>query len=177
MTSHTDLLETWLRLPSVPLDTLQRLGIPYRAGQIVGGLRIGRNGLLIPCFADPPSLWNITDEPLLYAIVAMDLARPDRWNIVAGDDQVGMLGEFMLQEALWHSTPLPVFRNPLTWVRSGGAGVCPLDWKRFAREILWHPEVELVTEDIETGDKAKRAIDRAARMRKPRISVEMKEAA
>jgi len=176
MTHHSDMLETWLRLPSPDGETLRQYGISHRAGLLVGGLRVGRNGLLIPCFADPPSIFYSADTPLLYAIIAVNPAEPDCWKLVAGDTPV-MFGESALREAVWYGEPLPVFRNPASWTRSGGAGVCPLDLERFAREVLWRPEIEMVAEDIETGDRLKRALDRAARVRKPKITVTLKDAA
>jgi hypothetical protein len=171
------LIETWLRLPSPDLATLRRHGVSYRATQLVGGVRQGRNGrLLIPVWDDPPSIYRVVEDPVLLGILGIDPQYPDRWETVAGD-QIAMLGEAALREAIWYGEPLPVFRNPLNWLRGGGAGVFPLDWKRFAQEVLWHPEVELAAEDLETGDRLKRALDRAARIRKPRITVEMREAA
>lgn len=178
MSHHSNLVDHWLALPSPDLAVLRRHGIPYKAAQLVGGVRRGRNGrMLVPVWDDPPSIYRSVDDPVLLAIIAIDPAQPDRWDIVAGDDHTAILGECVLREAVWYSEPLPVFRNPLSWLRSGGAGVCPLAWQRFAQEMLWHPEIELVAEDIETGDALKRAIDKAARIRKPRVSVELQEAA
>ena len=168
MTRHSDLLDTWLRLPSPDLATLRQYGVSFRAAQLVGGVRSGSNpSLLIPAWLDPPSIYHVVDDPVLRGIVRIDPEFPDKWKCDAG---VAMLGECMLREAIWFNEPLPVFRNPLTWLRSGGAGVFPLDWPAFINEILW-ASVELVAEDVAHGELIQRHLDTALKAGKPKVSV------
>ena len=51
--------------------------------------------------------------------------------------------------------PVPVFRNPLTWLRSGGAGIAVLDWD-YARDLLL--DRELIAEDVELGTRLESAL-------------------
>ena len=50
---------------------------------------------------------------------------------------------------------LPVYRNPVTWLRSGGAGIVVLDWS-WARELLL--DHELIAEDIELVTRLEAAL-------------------
>jgi hypothetical protein len=43
-----------------------------------------------------------------------------------------------------------VFRNPLTWLKSGGAGIAILDWK-YSRDLLL--DHELIAEDVGLGNR------------------------
>ena len=124
-----DLIETWLRLPSPDLATLRQHGIPYRATQIVGGVRQARDGrLLLPCWIDPPSIYHAVDDPVLLGVVAFNPGAPDDWTLHPEDAGAVMLGGGALHEAQYYGEPLPVFENPLRWVQAGGGGIFVLDW-------------------------------------------------
>ena len=43
-----------------------------------------------------------------------------------------------------------MFKNPLTWLRSGGAGIAILDWD-WARDLLL--DRELIAEDVDLGNR------------------------
>ena len=45
--------------------------------------------------------------------------------------------------------------NPLTWIRSGGAGIVVLDWN-YARDLLLYHE--LIAEDVELGNRLEAAL-------------------
>ena len=51
--------------------------------------------------------------------------------------------------------PIPVFRNPLSWLRSGGGGIVVLDWD-------WVPDLllgfDLIAEDLELGNRLEAAL-------------------
>ena len=46
--------------------------------------------------------------------------------------------------------PVPVFKTPLTWLMSGGAGIAILDWN-CARDLLI--DRELIAEDVDLGNR------------------------
>lgn len=166
-----NLIPAWLDRPSPDLATLRQHGIPYPATQLVGGVRLARDGrLLIPAWLDPPSIYHFVEDPALLGIIAFDPECPDRWELYPEDADVVMLGEVMLREAVWYSEPLPVFSTLLGWVRSGGAGVFPLDWPAFANEMLWSG-VKPIAEDVAHGELIEHHRDTALNIGRPDILV------
>jgi hypothetical protein len=89
-----------------------------------------------------------------------------------------MLGEAQLDRARF--TPLAdkahghgllrVFKNPMTWLKAGGAGVCPLDPPAFGRAMLG-TGIKLIAEDLQHGEQLDRAIRAAVRFALPTIQV------
>lgn len=185
----TDLIDIWLKLPSPDPVMLDRIGVSFRASQKIGGVRKthirfgkrrldalvpqtdagGAPALIIPVFTDPPSLWRNIDDPALIDLVAFDPVRPNHWQTACGEGV--MLGEAAYQEAMFDDLPLPVFKDPLRWLQSGGAGMFPLDPDRFAREVVGHPFLELVGEDLEHGVALARLIESTPRCDLPEVRV------
>jgi len=66
-----------------------------------------------------------------------------------------ILGAAYLDIAGEEGAPITVFRNPLTWLRSGGGGICVLDWE-------WVPDLllglDLIAEDVELGNRLEAAL-------------------
>jgi hypothetical protein len=142
----SDLIDRWLALPSRDYALLRRYGISFKAAQIVGGVRAAKDGrLILPVYDDPPSIYRSVEDPVLLALLAFDPADPDRWTLWPEGLAV-MLGEAALREARYYNDLLPVYRNPLNWLRAGGGGVMPCDWPAFVHAVLWTPEIELVAE-------------------------------
>jgi hypothetical protein len=165
----TDLLDLWLRLPSVDPVALDRFGIAFEAVQKVGGVRQGRAGWVLPCYIEPPSIYRMVEDPALIDMVIFDPARPSHWKAQYGDG--AFLGEEAYREALFDRRALPIYRDPMGWLRSGGQGVFPLDPVRFGLAVIGHPSLELVTEDLEHGRELKRLVERIPRLGLPRIMV------
>ena len=84
----------------------------------------------------------------LVDLVAVDLNHPDRFWRRRGKALI--LGAAYLEIARQEGEPVPVFSTPLSWFRSGGAGVVVLDWG-WARDLLL--DLELVAEDLDLGDR------------------------
>jgi len=82
----------------------------------------------------------------LVDLVAVDIDHPDRFQRRRGHAPV--LGSAYLEIAGDEGAPVPVFRNPLTWLQSGGNGVVVLEWD-YARDLLL--DHELVAEDLDLG--------------------------
>jgi hypothetical protein len=86
-------------------------------------------------------------------LVAVDLDRPDRFWRRRGESLV--LGSAYLDLAADFGEPVPVFRNPMSWLRSGGAGIVVLDWNYVSDLLLGH---ELIAEDLELGIQLEAAV-------------------
>ena len=95
----------------------------------------------------------------LVDLVAVDLDHPDRYWRRRGEALV--LGGAYLEIAGQEGEPVSVFRNPMSWLKSGGAGVVVLDWD-WARDLLLG--YELIAEDLDLGDRLEAAL-------KPPISI------
>ena len=110
-----------------------------------------RSALIVPCYDTIPGMLDANAQrhvEELRDLVAVDLDRPDRHWRRRGDAVV--LGNAYLEIAGQEGEPVPVFRNPLTWLRSGGAGIAILDWNCTRDLLLDH---ELIAEDLELGDR------------------------
>ena len=86
-------------------------------------------------------------------LVAADLDHPDHFWRRRGAALV--LGSAYLEIAGQEGEPVPVFKNPLTWLRTGGAGICILDWDNARDLLLDH---ELIAEDLALGEQLEAAL-------------------
>ncbi len=86
-------------------------------------------------------------------LVAVDLDRPERfWRY---SDRALVLGLAYLEIARQEGEPVPVYRNPLTWLRSGGDGIVVLDWA-WAWDLLLG--LDLIAEDVDLGNRLEAAL-------------------
>lgn len=164
-----DLVDLWLRLPGVEPASLDRLGVSFYAAQIVGGVRQGKCGLILPVYIDPPSIYRSVEKPALIDLVGFDPAQPSRWQTLRGDGV--MLGEAAYQEAIFDGLELPVFRDPLRWLQHAGAGVFPLDVDRFVREIVGHPFLVLAGQGLELSEGLTNSLKASPRVDLPEVRV------
>ena len=124
-----------------------------------GRFKFAKGGLttvIVPVYDTIPG--NLDVNPAAHVehlvdLVAVDLGRPDQCWRRRGEALV--LGNAFLEIAGQGGAPVPIFRNPLTWLRSGGAGVCILDFG-WARELLL--DRELIAEDVELGTRLEAAL-------------------
>ena len=111
----------------------------------------GRPAVIIPAYDVIPGMLDADPElhvEELRDLIAVDLDHPDRFWRRRGDALV--LGNAYLEIAGETCAPVPVFRNPLTWLKSGGAGIAILDWN-YARDLLL--DRELIAEDVDLGTR------------------------
>ncbi len=116
----------------------------------------GRLAVIIPAYDTIPGNLDANAEAHgehLVDLVAVDLDRPERFWRRRGEALV--LGAAFLDIAGYEGEPVPIFKTPLSWLRSGGAGVVVLDWS-WARGLLLG--VELIAEDIDTGNRLEAAL-------------------
>lgn len=111
----------------------------------------GLTAVIIPTYDTIPGLVGAHAErhvDELRDLVAVDVDRPDRFWRRRGEALV--LGNAYLEIAGETRAPVPVFKNPMTWLRAAGAGVVVLDWA-WARGLLLGRE--LIAEDVALGER------------------------
>ena len=116
----------------------------------------GRVAVIVPCYDPIPGMLDANAErhlEHLVDLVAVDLDHPDRFWRRRGEALV--LGAAYLEIAGQEGEPITVFKTPMSWLRSGGAGVVILDWD-WARDLLL--DLELVAEDVGLGDRLEGAL-------------------
>ncbi len=116
----------------------------------------GRPAIIIPAYDTIPGI--IHTNPARHVehltdLIAVDLDHPDRFWRRRGEALI--LGNAYLEIAGETCAPVPVYRNPMTWLRAAGAGVVVLDWD-WARELLL--DRELIAEDVELGNRLEAAL-------------------
>ncbi len=116
----------------------------------------GRPAIIVPSYDTIPGMLDANPErhvEHLVDLVAVDIDRPDRFWRRRGEALV--LGAAYLDIAGHEGEPVPVYRNPMTWLRAGGAGIVVLDWN-YARDILL--DHELIAEDLALGEQLEAAL-------------------
>ena len=141
---------------NLPVDFWIGCGMPGLATVAESGHRFqfaegGAPAIIIPCYDTIPG--NLDANPAAHVehlvdLVGIDVDHPDRFWRRRGKALV--LGNAYLEIAGQEGEPVPVFRNPLTWLRSGGAGIVILDWD-CAWDLLLG--FELIAEDVELGNR------------------------
>ncbi len=116
----------------------------------------GLTAIIVPAYDMIPGNLDANPErhvEHLLDLVAVNLDQPDQCWRRRGEALV--LGSAYLEIADQEGEPIPVFRNPLTWLRSGGAGIVVLDWTWVPDLLLGH---ELIAEDLDLGDVLEAAL-------------------
>ena len=116
----------------------------------------GRLAVIVPAYDGLPGLLDANAEhhiEHLVDLIAIDVSHADRFWRRRGHALV--LGAGFLDIADQDGAPVPVFRNPLTWLRSGAAGIVVLDWD-WAWDLLLG--FGLIAEDIALGTRLETAL-------------------
>ena len=116
----------------------------------------GGAAVIIATFDTVPGLLGTNPErhiEHLVDLVAVNVDHPDHFWRRRGEALI--LGAAYRDIAAQEDAPLPVYRNPLSWLRSGGAGIVVLDWD-------WGPSLllglDLIAEDVELGNRLDAAL-------------------
>jgi len=112
--------------------------------------------VIIPCYDTIPGNLDANVErhvEHLVDLVAVDVDHSDRFWRRRGEALV--LGSAFLEIAGQEGEAITVFRNPMSWLRSGGAGVVVLDWD-WACDLLLG--FDLIAEDVELGNRLEGAL-------------------
>ena len=116
----------------------------------------GLTAVVIPAYDTIPGNLDANAErhlEHLVDLVAVDLDHPDHFWRRRGEAVV--LGNAYLEIAGETCAPITVFKTPMSWLKSGGAGVVVLDWA-WARDLLL--DHELIAEDLDLGDRLAAAL-------------------
>ena len=162
----------WLEDPDVPAARKLRAELPeefYIGAGMPGMAEIkpirdgrfefaedGRPAVILPAFDTIPG--NLDANPAAHVehlvdLVAVDVDRPERYWRRVGEALV--LGAAFLEIAAHELEPVPVFKTPMSWIRSGGGGIVVLDWA-YARDLLL--DHVLIAEDVELGTRLEGAL-------------------
>ena len=116
----------------------------------------GLTAIIIPAYDTIPGILDANAErhvAHLIDLIAVDAGHPDRFWRRRGEALV--LGAAYLDIAGQEGEPVPVFRSPMSWLQSGGAGVVVLDW-------AWVPDLllgfDLIAEDVDLGNRLEAAL-------------------
>lgn len=116
----------------------------------------GQPAIVIPAYDTIPGLLDANAErhvDHIVDLVAVDLDQPDRHWRRRGEALI--LGAGYRDIAAQEDAPLPVYRNPLSWLKSCGDGIVMLDW-------TWAPDLllgfDLIAEDVELGNRLEAAM-------------------
>ena len=162
----------WLEDPDVPAAREFRAELPeefYIGAGMPGLAKIrptgdghfefaddGLTAVIIPCYDTIPGMLDANAArhvEHLVDLVAVDLDRPERHWRRRGEAMV--LGSDYLDIAGQEGEPITVFKNPMTWLQGGGAGVAVLDFE-------WVPDLllgfDLIAEDVELGERLEAAL-------------------
>ncbi len=133
---------------------LARIG-PTRDGRFEF-TEYGRTAVIIPVYDTIPGLLVANAArhvEHLVDLVAVDLDHPGRLYRRRGEALV--LGAAYLEIARQDGEPVPVFKNSMNWLKSGGDGIVVLDWD-WARDLLLG--LDLAAEDVELGERLDAAL-------------------
>ena len=109
----------------------------------------GLTAVIIPCYDTIPGNLDANPErhvEHLVDLVAVDVDHPDRFWRRRGEAMV--LGAAYLEIADQEDAAIAVFRNSMSWLRSGGGGVVILDFDWVWELLLGF---ELIAEDLDLG--------------------------
>ena len=90
----------------------------------------------------------------LLDLLAIDPTRPDCWWLRRG--QALLLGSIYVDLAIEAGCALPVYANPMSWLRANAEGVVILDWN--AAPALLLDASEFLAEDLALGDRLAAAL-------------------
>ena len=148
-------------LGGLPDDFWTGCGMPGLATVTEFGHRFefadnGREAIILPCYDTIPGLVVASAKAHvdhIVDLVAVDVDQHDNFSRRRGNALV--LGSAYLEIASQDDEPLPVYRNPINWFRTGGNGIVVLDWD-YARDLLL--DHKLIAENVDLGNRLDTAL-------------------
>ena len=160
------------RIDGDHLDRLLSLGAPYGFWQNCGApapasirrlredrFEFAKNGeaaVILPVYDSETPAWAPLEQRFegLLDLLAFDPARPARWSLRRG--QAVLLGSIYVGLVLEDGCALPLYSDPLRWIKANGEGTVILNWE-VAPSLLLDVD-EFVVEDVETGNRIEAAL-------------------
>ncbi len=115
----------------------------------------GRSAVVLPVYDSETPAWAPLEQRFegLLDLLAFDPARPARWSLRRG--QAMLLGSIYVGLVLEEGCALPLYSDPLRWIKADGEGTVVLDW-------AWAPDLllgfDLIVEDVELGNRLDAAL-------------------
>ena len=124
-----------------------------------GRFDLSENGcsvVILPVYDSETPAWAPLERRFdgLLDLLAFEPTRPDCWWLRRG--QAVLLGSIYLPLVLDEGCALPLYSNPLNWLRADGEGVVVLDWE-MAPALLCDVG-EFLVEDVATGNRIEAAL-------------------
>ncbi len=116
----------------------------------------GRSVAVLPVYDSATPAWSPLEHRFdgLLDLIAFDPARPDCWWLRRG--QALLLGSIYVGLAIEADLALPIFANPMSWMKANAEGVVVLDWKVAPSLLL--DAGEFLAEDVELGNRLDTAL-------------------
>ena len=116
----------------------------------------GRSVAVLPVYDSETPAWAPLEHRFdgLLDLLAFDPTRPDCWWLRRG--QALLLGSIYVDLAIEAGCALPVYANPMSWLRANAEGVVILDWN--AAPALLLDAGEFLAENLELGNRLEVAL-------------------
>ncbi len=116
----------------------------------------GRSVAVLPVYDSETPAWAPLEHRFegLLDLLAFDPTQPDRWWLRHG--QALLLGSIYVGLVLEAGCALPVYSNPMSWLRANAEGVVILDWN--AAPALLLDAGEFLAENLELGNRLEVAL-------------------
>ncbi len=159
------------RIDGDHLDRLLSLGAPYGFWENCGApapasirrlpegrfefVDDGEAAVILPVYDSETPAWAPLEQRFegLLDLLAFDPTRPARWSLRRG--QALLLGSIYVGLVLEEGCALPLYSDPLRWIKADGEGTVVLDW-------AWAPDLllglDLVADSLALGERLESAM-------------------
>ena len=116
----------------------------------------GRSVAVLPVYDSATPAWSPLEHRFdgLLDLLAFDPTQPERWWLRRG--QALLLGSIYVGLALEADSALPIYANPMSWIKANAEGVVVLDWEAAPSLLL--DASEFLAEDVALGDRLQAAL-------------------
>lgn len=116
----------------------------------------GRSVTVLPVYDSETPAWAPLEHRFegLLDLLAFDPTRPDCWWLRRG--RALLLGSIYVGLALEAGCALPVYSNPMSWIKANAEGLVVLDWEAASDLLL--DVGEFVAEDVDLGERIEAAL-------------------
>ena len=111
----------------------------------------GEAAIILPIYGNETPAWAPLEQRFegLLDLLVFKPAQPGHWWLRRS--QAVLLGSIYIGLVLKEDCALPIYSNPLSWLKTDGEGVVVLDWEMAPALLL--DVGEFLVEDVETGNR------------------------